>query len=148
MKIAYFSPFPPKQTGIATYSIALVKELRRLMRVDCFDFENGTGQDPSVNFADFDKLYRIGRLKTYDATVYHLGNNPHFHLDIYRTLRQFPGIVVLHDIVLYFLFAGDGKAAFVKHFLINYGVERIHEIDDVIRQSDAENILRYNLPEK
>ena len=148
MKIAYFSPFPPKQTGIATYSKYLVPELRKLFRVDAFDIGNDAASDASMAFGDFGRDGIVSDLARYDAVIYHLGNNPHFHLEIYRTLRQFSGIVVLHDIVLYYLFAGTGKHGLAKHFLLNYGVERLREIDQIIAESPNGDILRYGYPER
>jgi glycosyltransferase involved in cell wall biosynthesis len=148
MKIAYFSPFPPKQTGIATYSKSLVPELRKLFRVDAFDIGNDAASDASMAFGDFSRDGIVSDLTRYDAVIYHLGNNPHFHLEIYRTLRQFSGIVVLHDVVLYYLFAGTGKAGLTKHFLLNYGVERLREIDQIIADSTEGDILRYRYPAK
>jgi hypothetical protein len=50
MKVDYFSPFPPKMSGIAVYSEQLVSELRELMQVDCYDCANEQGGDPSVTF--------------------------------------------------------------------------------------------------
>lgn len=147
MILAYFSPFPPKQTGIATYSEYFVAALRQLVEVHCFDFHNSAATEPGRAFGDFAETGRISDLKRYDSVVYHLGNNPHYHLDIYRTARHFPGILVLHDVVLYFLFASEGLQGLVKHFLLNYGAERINEIGGIISQSIDGNILRYQSPE-
>ncbi len=147
MKVAYFSPFPPKQTGIATYSDHLVAEVRKIIEVDCYDFDNAAATNAADGFADFAVHGRIRDLTQYDNVVYHLGNNPGFHLDIYRTFRAFPGIVVLHDVVLYFLFAGLGASGLIKHFLLNYGIDRIGEIDAIVRDSIDGNILRYQRPE-
>jgi glycosyltransferase involved in cell wall biosynthesis len=41
-----------------------------------------------------------------DVTVYHLGNEPHYHAPIWQVQRRHPGIVVLHDLNLQELFAG------------------------------------------
>jgi glycosyltransferase involved in cell wall biosynthesis len=147
MKIAYFSPFPPKQTGIAAYSVALVEGLRKLMAVDCYDFRNREAQDPSNSCGDFEQIGRVSHLRIYDAVIYHLGNNPHFHLDIFHMLRQFPGIVVLHDVVLYYLFAGLGRSGLIKHLWLNYGMERASDIDLIIADAAEGDILRYKHPE-
>ena len=88
MKVAYFSPFPPKQTGIATYSDHLVREVRNLMPVDCYDFHNDQAGDPSISFGDFARIGRISDLLKYDAIMYQVGNNRHFHLDILKLLRD------------------------------------------------------------
>src|SRR5205814_4112578 len=115
MKIAYFSPLEPKRTGIAAYSEELVRALRKIMRVDCFDFGNDEAGDPGTTFGDCGRAGRISVVAGFDTVVYHLGNNPHYHLDIFRTMRHAPGIVVLHDTVLYFLLAGFGRAGLLKY---------------------------------
>ena len=41
-----------------------------------------------------------------DATIYHIGNSAEHHGPTWRVNRQQPGIVVLHDLSVQFLFAG------------------------------------------
>lgn len=148
MRIAYFSPFPPKQTGIALYSEELVSELRKLVSVDCYDFNNDHANDPSTGFGDFAPSGRISALHACDAVLYHLGNNPHFHLDILETLRLWPGIVVLHDIVLYYLFAGLGNAGLVKHLWMVEGRNGTDLLTELLDTSLDRDILRYPHPER
>jgi glycosyltransferase involved in cell wall biosynthesis len=148
MKIAYFSPFESKRTGIAAYSEELVRALRKIMRVDCFDFGNDEASDPSTRFGDFGRLGRIGNLAVYDAVLYHIGNNPEFHLDIFKTMRHRPGIVVLHDTVLYFLIAGLGRAGLVKYLALLGDESPSESLLDIIHDSVENNILRYPFPEK
>jgi glycosyltransferase involved in cell wall biosynthesis len=143
VRIAYFSPFPPKRTGIALYSEQLAQSLRSIMEVHCFDFDNSYGSDAAVTFADFARRGRIQELAQYDAVVYQLGNNPHFHLRIFETLRQFPGMVVLHDTVLYYLFAGLGRAGLIKHLWLCEGRSGAASIHEILEQSAEHDILRY-----
>jgi glycosyltransferase involved in cell wall biosynthesis len=148
MKVAYFSPFPPKQTGIATYSDHLVRELRNLMPVDCYDFHNDRADDPSTTFGDFARFGRVSDLRRYDAVVYHVGNNPYVHLDILKILRHWPGIVVLHDVVVYYLFAGLGPPGLLKYLWI---VERDNGLDslkEIVDNSTGHSILCYPHPER
>jgi glycosyltransferase involved in cell wall biosynthesis len=147
MKVAYFSPFPPKMSGIAVYSEQLVRQLRKLMQVDCYDCANEQAGDPSVSFGDFARTGRISDLASYDAVIYQLGNNPHYHLDIFHIMRQFKGIVVLHDVVLYYLFAGLGRAGLIKHLWLNYGRKGAAEIEEIIADCTDGDILRYQHPE-
>jgi glycosyltransferase involved in cell wall biosynthesis len=147
MKVAYFSPFPRKMSGIAVYSEQLVRELRELMQVDCYDCVNEQAGDASVTFGDFSRTGRISDLANYDAVIYLLGNNPFYHLDIFHVMRQFKGIVVLHDVVLYYLFAGLGRAGLIKHLWLNYGQKGAAEIDQIIADCTNGDILRYKHPE-
>jgi glycosyltransferase involved in cell wall biosynthesis len=147
MKIAYFSPFPPKMTGIAVYSEQLVRELRKMIQVDCYDYANEQAGNPSVTFSDFARTGRISDLANYDAIIYHLGNNPHCHLDIFQIMCQFKGIVVLHDVVLYYLLAGLGRAGLIKHLWLNYGRKGVAEINQIVADCPNGEILRYEHPE-
>lgn len=148
MNIAYFSPFPPKRTGVALYSEQLVRELQKLAQVDCYDFDNELTGPDGLTVADFGRIGRISDLNGYDAVLYQIGNNPHYHLNIYYTLRQVPGIVVLHDVVLYYLFAGLGVEGLIKHLWLNYGQSVAADIKTLVAQSPEHDILRYRTPEK
>lgn len=60
------------------------------------------------------------RRHPYDAIVYHMGNSP-AHTSIWETLRQLPGVVVLHDFVLHHFMLG--YAATVRHDVASYQAE-------------------------
>jgi glycosyltransferase involved in cell wall biosynthesis len=88
MRVAYFSPMPPEQTGIADYSALLLPALRE--RIDVKVVRRGTRKPPRGT----------------DVALYHVGNNPDAHAWIADALRREPGVVVLHDFVLHHLVAG------------------------------------------
>ena len=88
MKVAYFSPMPPEQTGIADYSALLVPALER--RVDLTVVRRGGRKAPRGT----------------DIALYQVGNNPDAHAWIVDALRRRPGVVVLHDFVVHHLAAG------------------------------------------
>ena len=88
MKLAYFSPMPPEQSGIADYSALLLPALRE--RVDVTVVRRGRKSSPRGT----------------DVALYHVGNNPDAHAWIVDGLRKRPGVVVLHDFVLHHLVAG------------------------------------------
>ena len=93
MKIAYFSPMPPAKTGIATYSSHLVPELAARCELTVFSPGVSNWQAPSnCRIVDFKaNPFALKSLGDYDQVVYHLGNNPWFHLDIYKAFLQRPG---------------------------------------------------------
>ncbi len=108
LRLAYFSPLTPQATGIAGYSEMLLPALARLAEVDVY-VDGVTPTDPFVNrlpvFATGEYAARRDA-RAYHATIYHMGNYLGYHEAIYRTMRRFPGIVVLHDFLLHHFFAG------------------------------------------
>ena len=87
MKVAYYSPMPPSHSGIADYSTLLLPALRD--RIE------------EVVVAEPGK-----RAPHADLALYHVGNNPEAHGWIVDALRERPGVVVLHELVLHHLIAG------------------------------------------
>ena len=84
MRIAWFSPFPPERSGIATYSTEIVPLLSSTHRID---------RVPESSAHDFVWQHRRD---PYDLVVYQLGNAP-CHDYMWAYLAAFPGLVVLHD---------------------------------------------------
>jgi glycosyltransferase involved in cell wall biosynthesis len=96
VRVGFFSPLPPAPTGVADYSAALLRALRKLgdVRVD----------DSRA-----------------DVALYHLGNNG-LHREIYERALKRPGVVVLHDAVLHHFFLGAlSETEYVDEFVYNYG---------------------------
>jgi glycosyltransferase involved in cell wall biosynthesis len=147
MRLAYFSPLPPLKTGIATYSRHLTAVLAR--DFDLQVFHAGPCDPLPLQRPPIDYLRDPGMLSElsgYDAVLYHLGNNPWHHLDIYRCLLEHPGIVVLHDAVLYYLASGLGRGGLIKEFCLNYGLGRLPELWQIIESSPQGDVLRYKSP--
>jgi glycosyltransferase involved in cell wall biosynthesis len=84
MRLAWFSPFPPERSGIATYSAEIVPLLSSAHRID---------RVPESDAHDF--VWRHRR-DPYDLVVYQLGNAP-CHDYMWAYFAAFPGLVVLHD---------------------------------------------------
>ncbi len=84
MRLAWFSPFPPERSGIATYSAEIVPLLSSAHRID---------RVPELGAHDFVWKHRRD---PYDLVVYQLGNAP-CHDYMWAYLAAFPGLVVLHD---------------------------------------------------
>lgn len=105
MRIAWFTPFSPR-SAIGHYSAAILGELAREHAVVVFA-PAGTGEDvpratdlPLVLLPDVPPPDLLAALREFDAVVYNLGNYPPYHLPIYETAVRFPGVVVLHDLVM------------------------------------------------
>jgi glycosyltransferase involved in cell wall biosynthesis len=105
-KLLYASPFAPMQSGISDYSELLVYGLRDhydiTLLIDNYNLSNKKLYD-DFTVLKFKKNLDCSR---YDHVIYNIGNNPYFHSYIYGLAVQHPGLVILHDFVLYFLFVG------------------------------------------
>ena len=88
MRAAYYSPLPPERSGIADYSALLLPALERRLEVE--PMKRGRRRPPRGT----------------DVAVYHIGNDPDVHGWIVEALRAWPGVVVLHELVLHHLVAG------------------------------------------
>jgi len=105
LRIAFWSPLNPKLSGISDYSESLISALRKYADVDCYV----EGYQPSNRpLADTIPIYdaraylQINTRRRYDINLYQIGNNP-LHCYIYWQALQVPGIITLHDVVLYHL---------------------------------------------
>lgn len=109
MRIAYFSPLRPVASGISDYSEELLPQLARHVDIDLFvdgyEPENPYIREcfPVYNASEFEKRHRE---RPYQALLYQMGNHPG-HLYIYRMLQHYPGVVVLHDLVLHHFLEGS-----------------------------------------
>jgi glycosyltransferase involved in cell wall biosynthesis len=100
LRIAYFSPLPPTPSGIADYSRELIPPLSGLVDLTLF------AADPARVGPDLAQRFPVEALAAYparrwafDLALYHMGNSP-FHAQIYRMALRYPGVVVLHEVVL------------------------------------------------
>jgi len=105
LHLAFWSPFNPKLSGISDYSESLAAALRQYADVDCYV----EGYQPSNRpLADMLPMYdaraypQMHARWPYDINLYQIGNNA-LHRYIYLQAMQTPGIITLHDVVLYYL---------------------------------------------
>jgi hypothetical protein len=106
-KLLYASPFAPGASGISDYSEVLVYGLKRYfditLLIDDYRLTN------KRLYKDFDvKVYKKNPrvLNSFDFRIYNMGNNPQFHGYIYEAALASPGLIILHDVVLYYLTIG------------------------------------------
>lgn len=102
-RVAVFSPFPPKLSGISDYAARLVRLLRPHYTIDLYhdlDYTPDLGLN-SAEFGcyDFRLFDRHVALLNYHAILYQMGNST-YHRFVYQYLLQYPGVVTLHDFCL------------------------------------------------
>jgi glycosyltransferase involved in cell wall biosynthesis len=102
-RIAFFSPLPPRRSGISDYSAFLLDELRQVYRIDLF---HDLGYVPDLALASDEfqcldaRLFgRYAASRDYHAIVYQMGNS-RYHNFMYEILLDHPGVVTLHDFAL------------------------------------------------
>jgi glycosyltransferase involved in cell wall biosynthesis len=145
MHIAYFSPLNPIESGISDYSEELLPYLAKYAQIDLLvDGFRPSNPDIATQFAVHD-LREFPRRKTnYDVALYQMGNHP-VHAGIYRTLLRFPGVTVLHDLVLHHLIAwlsfdrGDART-YLEEMRYAYG-----EKGDALARQVIEGHARFDL---
>lgn len=96
-KLAFISPLPPEQSGIADYSAELLRELGRYYDIDVIVAQESIS-DPWVaaNHTVRDVTWFDRNAHQYQRILYHFGNSA-FHLHMFGLLQRHPGMVVLHD---------------------------------------------------
>jgi glycosyltransferase involved in cell wall biosynthesis len=101
MRIGYFSPLQPEQSGISDYSEELLPALAQEAEIDLFvDGFKPTNSAITSQFKVLDYRLQPSLLDTlggYDALVCQMGNSHRYHRGIYEVASRFPAIVVFHD---------------------------------------------------
>jgi glycosyltransferase involved in cell wall biosynthesis len=111
MKIAWFTPLN-RRSAIGQYSARILEELIRTEQVVVYVSDTDRADacwpvNASLAFLSTiepEKLPHI--LSTYDCVVYNMGNHLGYHRHIYEASLRYPGVVIIHDVVLQHFFSG------------------------------------------
>ncbi len=112
-RIAWVSPAPPVETGIADYALEVADVLK-----DRFEIEwviDSRSPTPTAALAGryryltADEFEHRHSREPYDLPVYHIGNN-HFHIYALDLMHRHPGLLVVHDAHLGGLFRSAADA--------------------------------------
>lgn len=144
-KMLYASPFMPLKSGISDYSAILIYLLKEEFDVTLYidDYEI---KDKNI-LADFKVLkYKkdVVNFNGFQYLIYNIGNNPEYHSFIYETCLEYPGMVILHDVVLYYLFVGYYQS---KNELYSK-IYEVAGIDAVLQIKEAVKMVSTNLLEQ
>ena len=104
-QLAYVSPLPPEQSGIADYSCELIPALARFYDIAVI-VEQEEVHDAWLpdNCTVHDVAWFRAHADAFERVVYHVGNSP-FHVYMLPLLQDIPGTIVLHDFFLSGLFS-------------------------------------------
>lgn len=99
-RLAFVSPLPPVQSGIAGYAARLLPNLARYYEIVCIvDQPEVTDPWISAEFPIRDVRWFEANAERFERIVYQFGNSL-FHKHMFALLAEHPGIVVLHDFCL------------------------------------------------
>jgi glycosyltransferase involved in cell wall biosynthesis len=139
-RLAFFSPLPPRKSGISEYSAFLVDELQSVYTIDLYH-DGGYRPDLSWSRDEFEcidaRLFpHYARVRDYHALVYQMGNS-RYHGFLYDTMLHYPGVVTLHDFCLagFYLQQGDKRGTdwdLIRHELFRWYPEDEEEIGSVL----------------
>ncbi|GGA11312.1 glycosyltransferase [Dyella caseinilytica] len=99
-KLAYLSPLPPQQSGIADFSAELLPELMAHYDIELIvdNADRATHLDGLV-LPVRDVHWFLANAKHFDRVLYHFGNSE-FHAHMFDVLAKVGGTVALHDFYL------------------------------------------------
>jgi glycosyltransferase involved in cell wall biosynthesis len=99
-RLAVFSPWPPKTSGVSDYATRLIGALREYFQIDLYHDERYT---PDLDRDEFRyrpqtpaMFARNHAVLGYRGVLYQMGNS-HHHGFVYDALQAVPGLVTLHD---------------------------------------------------
>jgi glycosyltransferase involved in cell wall biosynthesis len=99
-RLAIFSPWPPKASGISDYAFRLAGELTRFYAVDLY---HDHGYEPDLGPEQ--GRFGVHHFRTFDARAAALGyhgalfqmGNSYYHNFVYDLMEKHRGVVTLHD---------------------------------------------------
>ncbi len=110
-RVAMWTPLPPQHSGIADYSVELLREMGATHDIEVF-VDDGYLPDGALlrdlRIQHFSAFERRQRQAPFDAVVYQMGGST-FHLYMYGPMQAVPGIVVLHDLMWSHVLYADFK---------------------------------------
>jgi glycosyltransferase involved in cell wall biosynthesis len=102
-RLACFSPLPPAPTGIADYSVDVLRLLSAFHRIDVFHAQERVDEAalPAACQAHRAEAFAERHAqRSYDLVLYQMGNGP-AHDFLYDWIPRHPGLLVLHELVLH-----------------------------------------------
>ena len=148
--LLYASPFPPMKSGISDYSVVLVKALAEAFDITLYTDDYVISEPTLDGFpvlkygsdhVDFD---------AFDYRIYNMGNQPDFHSYIYEAALEHPGMVILHDFILYYLFVGyyQNQGSLYSNTYMQAGLNDFLTLKDAVRRSPVPLLAQKQMAEK
>lgn len=130
-KMAFISPLPPEQSGIADYSSKLIPELNCFYNIILITEQNDVSDLwLKSNFQIRNVKWLIKNINSFDILLYQLGNSSYHHYMI-DLISIYPGIIVLHDFYISGLldwisdFVPKKNSIFNQFLLYSHGISAL-----------------------
>jgi glycosyltransferase involved in cell wall biosynthesis len=160
MKLAFFSPLNPIQSGISDYSEELLLTLDGA-RVDGSPVDVDLFIDKGYKPSNEEVTRRFGVRQgkafgrvagEYDSVVYQMGNSE-AHAYIYDALLRYPGVVVMHEFVLHHLrvwmtLNGGRRKEYIAIMERQHGEEGLEAARRVLLGQYPEALFNYPLSDE
>ena len=120
-KLAYFSPFEPAKSGIATYTTELLPYLAKYYHITLVADDNNLNAQTNYQDIEFELISVDefkSRVEEFDRVLHHIGNSL-YHIYSSKALQECSGVVVLHD---FFLTGMQRYREFELHERYNWGL--------------------------
>ncbi|MDF9832401.1 glycosyltransferase involved in cell wall biosynthesis [Ereboglobus sp. PH5-5] len=120
-KLAFCTPLPPEQTGIATFSSQLIRYLAVHYEIEIFTTALQVDEPWLIANHPIHQLQTLDAIgHKFDLIMYQFGNSE-FHAPMIDLLRRWPGIVELHDFFLSSLLLHKHPDLFRRELLYSHG---------------------------
>jgi len=131
--VYHWSPLPPKPNGIADYAAKLNMALSQHLDLVCVNDNPFSEVPPGIQVIDPMQAWRDAPADV--LPVYQIGNNPD-HVGICRAALEWPGLTVLHDLRLFYLYEvmGLGPAHFEAMLIDSNPIMARVRRDAIIRE--------------
>jgi len=159
IKIALFTPVSPVRSGLVDHIESLLPALLQHLDITVVtdgSYEpssplfvgGGRSQIPWITYQDFGQAP-----ERFDLVIYQLGNEPNIHGYMFDAIHRYPGILILHDLVLHHAIAeltlSRGRAdEYRAEIRYSYGARGDELVQQVMAGREREIFARYPLIER
>ena len=143
-KMLYASPFLPMKSGISEYSEILLNALKDYYEITIL--KDSYKLSSNILNKSF-KVLTYGKdrveFEEYEVILYNFGNQPEYHSYIYDCALKYPGYIILHDFILYYLTVGyyEKKGTLMQKIYQLGGTEAVSLVKDSLNSSSNKNLL-------
>ncbi len=151
LRIALWTPLPPRKTGVADYVAELLPYLSREFDLEIFvdsGYEVREDLCRQYQIYPFFRYAERAEARPFDLNIYQMGNNA-YHLFMYEQALRVPGLVVLHDLslsfALYHYYAGiqGDLQKFREEFEYSEGQKARQTFDRLYAGGDNGAVMRF-----